>query len=114
MELYVRLAEPDVDALIDLEHWLAHDDRFPAPARQAQARQPAEGQLGTTVEVLQLVIGNAIALSTLLLSVAQWRQSRPRPPEVRVSVHRPDGVTVSIESDEPEAIAAAVRELGEP
>lgn len=111
MDLYVRLAEPDVDALVELAHWLAHDDRFPAPARQAE---PAEGTLGTTTDVLQLVIGNSIALSQVLISIAQWRQSRPRRPGVRVSVHRPDGVTVSIESDQPEAIAAVVRELGEP
>jgi Effector Associated Constant Component 1 len=118
MDLYVRVAEPDVDAMIDLQHWLAHDDRFPAPARQAQTEptRPARpgGAMGTTTDVLQLVVGNAIALSQLLLSIAQWRRSRPQPPVVRVSVHRPDGVTVSIESDDPEAIAAVVRELGEP
>lgn len=114
MDLYVRLAAPDVDALIDLQHWLAHDDRFPAPARQARPAPPAEGHLGTGTDALQLVVGNAIALGSLLVSVAQWRQSRPQPPVVRVSVHQPDGVTVIIESDEPEAIAAAVRELGEP
>jgi hypothetical protein len=113
MDLFVRLAEPDVDALIELQHWLAHDDRFPAPARQPPL-PPASGQLGTTVDVLQLVVGNAIALTSLLVSIAQWRESRPQPPRVRIAVHRPDGVTVTIESDEPEAIAAAVRELGEP
>jgi hypothetical protein len=31
-----------------------------------------------------------------------------------VTVHRPDGAAVSIESDDPEAIAALVRALGEP
>ena len=55
MELYVRLAKPDVDALIELQHWLAHDDRFPAPARQARPGPPRQGQLGTTTDVLQLV-----------------------------------------------------------
>jgi hypothetical protein len=112
MDLYVRLAEPDVDTLLELQHWLAHDDRFPAPAQQRPA--PPDGTLGTTVDILQLVVGNAIALGQVLISIAQWRQSRPRPPVVRVAVHRPDGASVSIESDDPEAIAAVVRELGEP
>lgn len=111
MDLYVRLAEPDVDTLLELQHWLDHDDRFPAPARQ---QQPPEGTLGTTVDVLQLVVGNAIALASVLISIAQWRQSRPRPPAVRVAVHRQDGASVSIESDDPEAIADVVRQLGEP
>jgi hypothetical protein len=114
MDLYVRLAEPDVDALLDLQHWLAHDDRFPAPARQAPPEPPPDGTLGTTVDVLQLVVGNAIALGQVLLSIAQWRQSRPDQPGVRVTVYHPDGPPVSIESDDPEAIAAVVRELGEP
>jgi len=112
MDLYVRLAEPDVDNLLELQHWLAHDDRFPAPTQQRPA--PPDGTLGTGVDILQLVVGNAIALGAVLISIAQWRQSRPRPPVVRVAVHRPDGPSVSIESDDPEAIAAVVRELGEP
>src|SRR5688572_25085985 len=117
MELYVRLAEPDVDALIELQHWLSNDDRFPAPARQAPTGPPLpppDGTLGTTTDVLQLVVGNAIALGQVLVSIAQWRQSRPQPPAVRVTVHHPDRPSVSIESDDPEAIAAVVRELGEP
>jgi hypothetical protein len=112
MDLYVRLAEPDVDTLLELQHWLAHDDRFPTPTQQRPG--PSGGTLGTGVDVLQLVVGNAIALGQVLLSIAQWRQSRPRPPALRVAVHRPDGASVSIESDDPEAIAAIVRELGEP
>ena len=112
MDLYVRLAEPDVDTLLELQHWLDHDDRFHAPARQRGAADV--GTLGTTTDVLQLVVGNAIALASVLVSIAQWRQSRPRPPAVRVAVHRPDGESVSIESDDPDAIAAVVRELGEP
>jgi Effector Associated Constant Component 1 len=112
MDLYVRLAKPDVDALLELQHWLAHDTRFPAPGRQPD-RSPAD-TLGNTTDVLQLIVGNAIALSSLLVSIAQWRASRPQPPEVRVCAHRPDGVTVTIESSDPEALAAAVRQLGEP
>jgi len=112
MNLYVRLAERDVEALLELQHWLDHDDRFPAPAQQAAP--PADGTLGTTTDVLQLVVGNAIALAQVLVSIAQWRQSRPAPPQVRVTVHRPDGAAVSIESDDPEAIEAVVRQLGEP
>jgi hypothetical protein len=112
MELFVRLAEPDVDALLDMQHWLAHDDRFPAPARQG--RPVCGGPLDSTADVLQLVVGNAIALGQVLLSIAQWRQSRPQAPGVRVTMHRPDGTPVSIESDDPEAIAAVVRALGEP
>jgi hypothetical protein len=111
MDLYVRLTEPDVDAMIELRHWLASDERFRLPTGEAQ---PADGQLGTAVDVLQVAVGSAIALGQLLVSIAQWRQSRPTRPTVLVSAERPDGVTVSIESTDPDALAEVVRQLGEP
>ena len=49
MDLYVRLATSDADTLIELQHWLAHDERFPAPGRQPQP--PADGSLGATTDV---------------------------------------------------------------
>jgi hypothetical protein len=63
MNLYVRLAEPDVNTMIELQHWLAHDDRLPPESRHGAPAGPGDGQLGTTVDVLQLIIGSAIARS---------------------------------------------------
>ncbi len=114
MDLYVRLAEPDVDAMIELRHWLSADNRLPAQTRQAPPGPPADGQLGPATDILQVVVGSAIALGQLLVSIAQWRQSRPEPPRVLVSAERPDGVTVTIESSDPDALAEVVRQLGEP
>lgn len=114
MNLYVRLAERDLDATVELQRWLAYDDRLPVESREALPVAPADGTLGTTVDILQLVIGSAIALGQLVLSIAQWRQSRPAPPLVLISAEHPDGVTVTIESTDPQALADAVRQLGEP
>ncbi|HEU4423401.1 MAG TPA: hypothetical protein VFR67_12795 [Pilimelia sp.] len=114
MNLYVRLAERDLDAMVELQRWLAYDDRLPVESREARPVAPADGTLGTTVDILQLVIGSAIALGQLVLSIAQWRQSRPTAPLVLISAERPDGVTVTIESTDPQALADAVRQLGEP
>jgi Effector Associated Constant Component 1 len=113
MDLYVRLAEPDMDAMIELAHWLAYEDRIPADSREASPAGPVDGALGTTTEVLQLAVGSAIALGQLVLSIAQWRQSRHQPPRVMISAERPDGVTVTIETTDPQALAEAVRQLGE-
>jgi len=119
MELYVSLAEPtdahvDADAMVELRHWLASDERLPAPVRAGRPGSPASGDLGTAVDVLQLVVGSAIALGQLVMSIAQWRQSRPDRPRVRISARRPDGVTVTIESADPDAVAEVVRQLGDP
>jgi hypothetical protein len=114
MELYVSLAEPDVDAMVELRHWISSDERLPAQVRAPGETRPAEGDLGTAVDVLQLVIGSAIALGQLVMSIAQWRQSRGDQPRVRVSARRPDGVTVTIETADPDALAEVVRQLGDP
>jgi hypothetical protein len=111
MNLYVRLAEPDMNIMIELQHWLARDDRIPPESRHGAPASPGDGQLGTTVDVLQLIIGSAITLGQLIVSIAQWRQSRPDRPTVLISAERPDGVAVSIESSDPKALAEVVRQL---
>ena len=111
MDLYVRLAEPDMDAMLELTHWLAYEARVPAETRTTRPAEPADGTLGTTVDVLQVAVGSAIALGQLVLSIAQWRQSRHQPPRVMISAERPDGVTVTIETTDPQALAEAVRQL---
>jgi hypothetical protein len=98
--------------MIELAHWLAAENRLPAQARVTRPGPPADEDLGTTTDVLQVIVGSAIALGQLIVSVAQWRQSRPRPPQVLVSAERPDGVTVTIASADPEALAEVVRQLG--
>jgi len=109
MDIYLRLDEPDTDALLELAHWLAQDHRLPDEARTAR-HVAAAGHMGASLDVLELVIGNGIALGALLVSLAQWRQSRPVPPVIRVSAHRPDGTTVTVETNDPRALAEAVRQ----
>ncbi|GAA2513711.1 effector-associated constant component EACC1 [Pilimelia columellifera] len=109
MDIYLRV-DATPGTLLELAHWLAQDHQLPPESRDPRLTPGAEAHMGATLDLLQLVIGNAIALSALLVSVDRWRRSRPDRPTVRVVARQPDGATVTVESDDPEALATLVRE----
>ncbi|WP_229711693.1 effector-associated constant component EACC1 [Streptomyces daqingensis] len=71
----------------------------------AESRQ---GDMGGALEVVNVVLSNTIALSSLLVSVAAWRGSRPRPPEVRIERN---GATVTVRDASPEMAERILRAL---
>ncbi|MFI9813298.1 effector-associated constant component EACC1 [Saccharothrix variisporea] len=71
----------------------------PEVLRGATVSIPEDGEpggMGGTLEVVNVVLSNAISFSSLLVAIASWRNSRPRPP--RVEVER-DGVVVPLEAE---------------
>lgn len=40
--------------------------------------------MGSTLEVVNVVLSNAIAFSSLLVAIASWRSSRPKPTKIKV------------------------------
>lgn len=109
MDVYVH-THGGVDAALDLAHWVAADPAA-GPLTTVAGSRTAPGSMAGTTEVLQFAVGNAIALGALLVSIAQWRRARPERPTVRITTDA-EGVSVTVESDDPAALAAVVRELG--
>jgi hypothetical protein len=66
-----------------------------------------------SIEVLSLVLGSGLSALQLALAIAQWRDSRHAAPVVTITRTRPDGVVVSVETSDPQALADAVRQLDE-
>jgi hypothetical protein len=98
MRLEVRLPDATAETVLDLHEWLADQ---PAIRRHGELRlQPsgATDEMGTAVDVLTLIVGTGLSTMQLLLAIAQWRESRPKPPGVVVTRTGPDGVTVRIEA----------------
>lgn len=67
--------------------------------------------MGGGLELINVVLSNAVGLGGLLLAVANWRQSRGSGAEVRVE-HR--GVTVTVSGADPRHIERLVRQLTGP
>jgi predicted nucleic acid-binding protein len=72
-----------------------------------ETAEPGEGQMGEVLTAISLILGSGVSLGQLLVSIAAWRATRPRP--YRVSVEFGDR-TIAIEtSDADEALEIARR-----
>ncbi|WP_327692423.1 effector-associated constant component EACC1 [Streptomyces sp. NBC_00459] len=95
--------------LRSLQGWLRAD---PGVRRSAvvevRGSVPGPGEMGTVLDVLELVTGNGWSAASFVLAVAAWRQSRPDRP--RVEIRR--GATVIVLTDcSEEELGRAVRVL---
>ncbi|MFJ6427005.1 effector-associated constant component EACC1 [Streptomyces hydrogenans] len=109
MRLEVRV-QSDTRDLRSLQGWLRSDpDVRRTVATDMQGSTPRPGEMGSTLDVLQLVTGNGWSAASFIVAVAAWRQTRPqRPP---VEIHHGDTVIVLTDST-PEEIARVTRALG--
>ncbi|MBW5250440.1 hypothetical protein ABZ580_11045 [Streptomyces sp. NPDC012486] len=112
MELTIQT---DNGAGTNLYRWLLEDPEAAAYASGATpaAMDPAGGEMGIGFDVLNLVIPNVIALSSLVVSIATYRlqaqQSTGTAPSVSVSQA---GVVVVVEGDGSEAVRQLTQAVG--
>ncbi|MEV4624816.1 hypothetical protein AB0J90_00800 [Micromonospora sp. NPDC049523] len=90
----VRIVMDDPAASAELFDWLRADAGL---VRSAEVRPgPADpGKLGA-LEIIDVLLGQATAISGLALAVDAWRRSRSRPETITIS--REDGATLTLPS----------------
>jgi len=66
------------------------------------------GEMGTTLEAVQLVIDSGFQILNRRLAYATWHGTRQKAPSLTI---QRDGVTVTLDDDEPETIARVLRAL---
>ena len=111
MQLELSLPDSDVQAILDLHHWLSEE---PLVRRFGALHQTGSGtpdRMGIGLDVLTLVVGAGLSTSQLLLSLLQWRQARKPAPNLAVTRIGPDGVTIWFEATDSEQLAALVRRI---
>ncbi|MGV9619036.1 effector-associated constant component EACC1 [Streptomyces tendae] len=95
--------------LRSLQGWLRADpETRRSVTAQVRGVVPGPGEMGTALDVLQLVTGNGWSAASFVLAVAAWRQTRPQRP--RVEIRRGDTVIVLTDCSEQE-IRQATRAL---
>ncbi|WP_330814947.1 effector-associated constant component EACC1 [Streptomyces asiaticus] len=108
VRLEVRVGSAAVE-LRSLQGWLRADPEVHRSATvEVQGGVPGPGEMGTGLDVLQLVTGNGWSAASFVLAVVAWRQSRPQRP--RVEIRRGDTVVVLMDCSQ-EEIERAVRAL---
>lgn len=81
----------DESAANSLYRWLSADPELSRNAELSVGSENEPGGMGVSLDVVNVVLSNAISFSSLMVAVASWRGSRPTQPVVRVER---DGIEV--------------------
>jgi hypothetical protein len=68
------------------------------------------GELGTALQVIQLVTNGGFQIAGLALSYAAWRATRIRP--AKVTIERDDGLRITVSDASPDTIQKIIDTLG--
>ncbi|RDL05150.1 hypothetical protein DER30_6848 [Streptomyces sp. HB202] len=108
MRLEVQM-EPGSGELRSLQGWLHSDPEVRrSVVSDLRPSTPQPGEMGTALDVLELVTGNGWSAASFVLALVAWRQTRPQRP--RVEIRRGDTVVVLTDCS-PEEIERATRVL---
>ncbi|MFJ6636968.1 hypothetical protein ACIQMR_37420 [Streptomyces sp. NPDC091376] len=101
--------EPVVGELRSLQGWLRSDpDVRRSAVVEVRGSAPRPGEMGTALDMLQLVTGNGWSAASFVLALVAWRQTRPQQPQVEI--RRGDTVIVLTDCSD-EEIERATRAL---
>ncbi|MFJ2751188.1 hypothetical protein [Streptomyces sp. NPDC087297] len=92
MRLEVHL-ESGAGELRSMQSWLRSDpDVRRTAVTGARGNDPRPGEMGSALDVLQLVTGNGWSAASFVLALVAWRQTRPQ--RSRIEIHRGDTVII--------------------
>ncbi|MFE6162132.1 hypothetical protein ACFQ7F_24840 [Streptomyces sp. NPDC056486] len=110
MELALKADEVVGGESEALLRWLHEEQSLRGQARVVMGGTQIPGGMGGfPLDVVNVALSNSIALGSLLTTLVAWRSSRPSPqPSVRIEVN---GVLVTVNTDDPEAIRSLIELL---
>ncbi|WP_413102642.1 effector-associated constant component EACC1 [Streptomyces sp. Inha503] len=97
--------------VLDLYRWLTEDPDVAGAAEVALVDEEDRGDTLGGLEAISTVVSNLTSLGSLLLAVATWRDARGCGADTRVER---DGVSLRVESTDPETIRRLLRQLESP
>jgi hypothetical protein len=104
VQVRVRVADGSVDESRSLRNWLRDEPEVrrygqpEVPPDRDTADDTTDGQMGTGLDVLTLVLGAGLSATQLVASIIMWRASHGRP--IRVIIERDDR-EVPVDADDP-------------
>jgi hypothetical protein len=109
--LRIRLQVPadTGDEARSLHAWLAAEPAVrTAGELRVESSEPAGDEMGPVLDAISLVVGSGLSLGQLMVAVAAWRATRPRPYRVEVVL---GDRTVAIETSDADEALAIARQL---
>ncbi|MEU5903531.1 hypothetical protein ABZ780_04035 [Micromonospora sp. NPDC047467] len=105
MRIVITADESD-DELRRLGHWLRDDDDVAKSADVSLRTSGQSGQMGG-LEIIDVVVSNAVGLASLAIAYASWRNSRRQ--HLSVTFTRDDGLEVTVRGGS----AADIRQISD-
>ncbi|MER8154447.1 hypothetical protein [Streptomyces sp. NPDC094472] len=105
-------AEGESEALLSLYQWLYKDEALERTTEVELREAPREeGAMGGAWDVVNVVLTHATALANLALALAAWRRTHPSAPPLNAHAN---GTTVTVHTDDPEAVRRLLEALNTP
>jgi hypothetical protein len=102
--------DSDGQDLVRLRDWLREQPAIRRNVSVSLSRVSAEpASMGSVVELITLVTSTALSVASLLVAIADWRDSRPSAPSVTI---RRGNVEVTITGGDRASVDDAIRMLG--
>lgn len=110
MPIRILMTGPDADQeLGSLYVWLQEEPDVRRHARLSLVpTDPAATGMGSTFDIIQLVVDGGFQALNLALAYTTWRATRPRHPKVTIEC---EGAQVNLDDDDPDTVEAIVRAL---
>lgn len=111
VSIHIHMTGPDADReLGSLYVWLQEEPEVRRHASVSlMSAEPRPSEMGTALEVIQLVVGSGFQALNLALAYAGWRATRPSRPQVIIEC---DGAKITLDDADPDTIQAIVRAIG--
>ncbi|MFJ2194641.1 hypothetical protein [Streptomyces violaceusniger] len=104
--------DDDGEALLSLYQWLYGDDTLERTTEvELREAAPEDGAMGGAWDVVNVVLTHATALANLALALAAWRRTHPSAPPLNAHAN---GTTVTVHTDDPEAVRRLLEALNTP
>lgn len=110
MTIRIHMSGPGADQeLSSLYTWLQDEPDIRRHARTSLvAAEPRPSEMGTALEVIQLVVDGGFQAMNFAVAYATWRSTRPRHPRVTIDF---DDVCVTLEGVDEDAVEAIIHAL---
>lgn len=99
MAIQISMSGPGADTeLTSLYAWLRDEPDIRRHSQMSlQGAEPGPAEMGTALDIIQLVVDSGFQAANLALAYAAWRATRPKPPKVTLEHN---GVTVTLDGSE--------------
>jgi hypothetical protein len=96
--------------LLSLHQWLRQDEELSGRSTiKLESGAAATGHMGAVLDVINIVVGDGVAIGGLIIAYLSWRDSRHSQPNARIEVNAVIITLAANEAVDVDSLAEAIR-----